>query len=45
MEDELADRWGPAALWRDADLPQVDLETARIHRLSGLAAGEEPSLY
>jgi hypothetical protein len=38
----LADRGGPAALRRDADLPQVDLEADRIHGLSGLAAGEEP---
>lgn len=30
LEDELADRGGSAALWRDADLPQVGLETARI---------------
>ncbi|MDQ1033225.1 hypothetical protein QF035_010807 [Streptomyces umbrinus] len=31
LKDELADRGGPAALSRDADLPQVGLETARIH--------------
>ncbi|WP_307847968.1 serine/threonine-protein kinase [Streptomyces durocortorensis] len=42
LEDELADRGGPAALRWDADLPQVDLEADRVHRLSGLAAGEEP---
>jgi hypothetical protein len=42
LEDELADRGGPATLWRDADLSQVDLEADRIHGLSGLATGEEP---
>jgi len=31
-----------AALRRDTDLPQVDLEADRVHRLSGLAAAEEP---
>ncbi|GGY13578.1 hypothetical protein GCM10010358_77300 [Streptomyces minutiscleroticus] len=31
LEDELADRGGPGALWRDAGLPQVGLGTARIH--------------
>lgn len=36
LEYELADRGGPAALRRDADLPQVDLEADRVHRLSGL---------
>lgn len=35
LEDELADRGGPAALRRDADLPQVDLEADRVHRLRG----------
>ncbi|GAA2565664.1 hypothetical protein GCM10010398_63670 [Streptomyces fimbriatus] len=42
LEDELSDWGGPAALWRDADLAQVDLKADRVHRLSGPAAGEEP---
>lgn len=40
LQDELADRGGPATLRRDADLTQMDLEADRVHRLSGLAAGE-----
>lgn len=43
LEDELADRGGPAALWRDTDLSQLGLEAGRVHRLPGLTAGEEPA--
>ncbi|GAA3075127.1 hypothetical protein GCM10010448_66840 [Streptomyces glomeratus] len=43
MEDKSADRGSHAALWRDADLAQVGLEAAGVHRLPWLAAGEEPT--
>ncbi|MER6721429.1 hypothetical protein [Streptomyces halstedii] len=43
LKDELPDRGSPAALRRGTDLAKVGLQAARIHRLPGLAAGEEPS--
>jgi hypothetical protein len=42
LEDELSDCGGPAALWRDANLAQVDLKADRVHRLAGLASRERP---
>jgi hypothetical protein len=40
LKDELTDRGGLAALRRDADLTQVDLEADRVHGLSRLATGK-----
>lgn len=42
LDDELANGGGPAALRRDADPSEVDLEADRVHWLSGLTAREGP---
>lgn len=39
-EDELADRGGATALWRNTHHTKVHLEAERVQRLSGPAAGQ-----